>query len=389
MSAVEDRTQDLAGDPAGLEALIKEARARARRRRAAAAVTVLVAVACAGVALAMIGSSTKAPTGRPARHLASVLPIGGVVSLATAGPLAVAADGALYVADTARHRVLVRLGDGRFRVIAGDGHDGFSGDGGPATGAELSTITDIAVSPRGDLYIADGGRVRVVDHSGIIRTVAGNGRPLPTVNRQLAATIVAGTPAVSAALGTPRSVSDKAPMIAFSPRGQLYISTGLQVLRLTSRGTLFPIRAVVTGGPAVLRGALRDYGPLAIDDHGNIDVSGFNGWSIWQITPSGAAHEIGAGSGARESGGGYSVLERAPNGTVYGENGSELIAISGRELTRAHRFGGSFWLTNFAFGPRGAIYADEIPGNTGFEPRQQLIQVRRGHAALLWEQRAG
>ena len=368
------------------EALIREARRRTRRRRAIRVVALVAVSACIA---AVRRWATRAPNGRrcrPAHDATGALGTGPVVALATAGALAVAPDGTLYVADIARHRVLVRLPDGHFRVVAGDGRDGFSGDGGLATRAMLSTITDIALSPAGNLYIADGGRVRVVSRRGIIRTVAGDGQPLPIAHRRTVGEIRPGTPALHAALGAPQSVSSEAPMLAFSPGGQLYISTGEQVVRLTSRGTLTPMRAVVTSGPSVLRGPLRDFGPLAIDRSGTIDVSGFNGWSIWQITAAGVAHEVGPGSGARESGGGYSLLERAPNGRVYGENGPMLLEIDGRRLKPAHNFGDSFWLTYFAFGASGSIYADEIPGDGGFEARQQLLMVHHGHKTLLWEQ---
>lgn len=359
------------------EALMREARRRTRRRRAflALALSTLVGFLVAGFFL--IDSGANAPAGAGADGAAS-LPVGRFAALGTAGPLAVAPGGALYVADVSGHRVLVRLPNGRFRVIAGDGRDGFSGDGGPATRAELSTITDIAVSPGGDLYIADGGRIRVLANSGIIRTVAGDGRPI--------ADITPRTPPLRAGLGSPSSPSYEEPMIAFSPHGQLFISTGYQVLRFTSRDTLMPVPAEVTSGPQVLRGKLRGFGPLAIDDSGNIDVAGFNGWSIWQITRNGAAHEIGPGSGARQSGGDLSLLQRGPDGRVYAEDGPELLQIDGRQLKPVHSLGASFWLTYFAFSPNGSLYADEIPGNGGFEARQQLIRFQHGHKTVLWEQ---
>lgn len=368
------------------DVLFEEARRRRRRRWVLGVLATMIVLAAIAVVISLTNSGAKRPTGATARSSAGLLPAGEVVSLASAGPLAVSPDGALYVVDIARHRVLVRLRNGHFRVIAGSGRDGFSGDGGRATRAELSTVTDIAFSSTGDLYIADGGRIRVVDHEGIIRTVAGDGQQLPTAHRQLVARIRSGTPALGAALGSPQTVGAETPMIAFSPGGQLYLSTALQVLRLTSRGTLTPIRAVVTSGPSVLRGPLHDFGPLAIDNHGNIDIAGFNGWSIWQITASGVAREVGVGSGARESGGDYSLLQRAPSGRVYGEDGPELIELDGRQLRPAHNFGNSFWLTYFAFGPHGGVYADEIPGNGAFEVRQKLLAIRRGHGTLLWEQ---
>ena len=63
------------------------------------------------------------------------------------------------------------------RTVAGTGVAGYSGDGGPATNAQLS-VAGLAVGPDGSLYIADFGgnrRVRRVATDGIITTVAGNG----------------------------------------------------------------------------------------------------------------------------------------------------------------------------------------------------------------------
>lgn len=69
--------------------------------------------------------------------------------------------------------MLVRLPNGRFRVVVGDGNKGVSGDGGPAVDAELLDVSDLAVATDGSLYIADGDRVRVVSPDGVISTVAG------------------------------------------------------------------------------------------------------------------------------------------------------------------------------------------------------------------------
>ena len=56
--------------------------------------------------------------------------------------------------------------------------NGFSGDGGPATQASLYYPLGVAVDNAGNIYIADYGnhRIRKVDTSGIITTVAGNGQ---------------------------------------------------------------------------------------------------------------------------------------------------------------------------------------------------------------------
>ncbi|MEO8133023.1 MAG: RHS repeat-associated core domain-containing protein [Betaproteobacteria bacterium] len=91
--------------------------------------------------------------------------------------LAVAPDGSIYIADQGNQRVR-RIGtDGNIATVAGTGTFGFSGDGGLATQATLSNPDGLAVAPDGALYIADNSnfRVRRVGQDGIITTVAGNG----------------------------------------------------------------------------------------------------------------------------------------------------------------------------------------------------------------------
>jgi cysteine-rich repeat protein len=96
-------------------------------------------------------------------------------ALTNPGGVAVDAVGGVYVADTGAHRVLRLDPDGSVVVIAGTGTAGFSGDDGPAIAAELRGPTDVAVAPDGVVFIADrlNDRIRSVDASGIIRTVAG------------------------------------------------------------------------------------------------------------------------------------------------------------------------------------------------------------------------
>jgi hypothetical protein len=295
--------------------------------------------------------------------------------LGVAGPLVVSPIGDLYVADTAANRVLVRLPDGRFRTVVGTGQMGFAGDGGPALSAELTRVTDLATAADGSLYIADGARVRVVGPDGVIHTVAGDGASTSTP-------VVDDTPALSASLAPQNSLS-----LALSPSGQLYISTGYQLLRL-SGGRLDAVRTVVRSG-FMNGGTLDNLGQVAVDAQGNIDVSGFNGWAIWQVAPTGVATEVGLPE-ARRSGGGTSVLERAPDGAVYGEMGSTLVKVDGRQLVAAYSFPDSvqeyFPLTHFAFASDGTIYADDVPGGGGFEARQQLVSLSYGHESSLWQQ---
>ncbi len=68
---------------------------------------------------------------------------------------------------------------GDISTVAGTGTGGFGGDGGPATSAQLNFPTGVAVDSSGNLFIADTGndRIRKVDTSGNISTVAGTGTP--------------------------------------------------------------------------------------------------------------------------------------------------------------------------------------------------------------------
>ena len=61
--------------------------------------------------------------------------------------------------------------------VAGSGAAGFSGDGGPATSAELNSPSEVAVDAKGNVFIADlnNNRIRKVNSSDVINTFAGNG----------------------------------------------------------------------------------------------------------------------------------------------------------------------------------------------------------------------
>jgi hypothetical protein len=68
--------------------------------------------------------------------------------------------------------------NGVITTVAGNGSQGYSGDNGPATAAQLNLAPGIALDSAGDLYIADSGNQRIRKVSGgVIATVAGNGTP--------------------------------------------------------------------------------------------------------------------------------------------------------------------------------------------------------------------
>lgn len=85
------------------------------------------------------------------------------------------ADDNIYIADSNNYRVRKVLKNGFIMAVAGTGTTGFSGDGGPATSAQISSPEGIAVSPAGDVYFSHSHRISVVFTNGTITTFSGTG----------------------------------------------------------------------------------------------------------------------------------------------------------------------------------------------------------------------
>jgi hypothetical protein len=142
------------------------------------------------------------------------------------GPLAIAPNGGLLVSDAARNQIL-EWRDGTVSVVAGDGLEGFSGDGGPAVDAELNDPGELAVGANGAIYFVDGGnddRVRAVSAAGTITTVAGDGSTGEgaDVGHGEAATDVPLTPSG----------------VAVAPDGTLYVSSGSDIRTVAPDGVI-------------------------------------------------------------------------------------------------------------------------------------------------------
>ncbi|MBK9090185.1 MAG: hypothetical protein IPL90_14480 [Holophagales bacterium] len=149
------------------------------------------------------------------------------------GGIAVDRSGAVFVA--AESRVWRISPDGRVEAFAGTGHEGFAGDGAPALLADLSRPAWPAVDGSGALTFVDGGnsRIRKVDRSGKISTIAGNGLGFASGEGQ----------AIREAIGNVTG-------LAFDPLGNLHYATGdNRIWRLTfSDGRLRVIAGRELGG---------------------------------------------------------------------------------------------------------------------------------------------
>ena len=247
---------------------------------------------------------------------------------ATTGSLAlaygVAMDGAgnLYIADTTNFRIRRVSPDGTISTVAGDGANGFSGDGGPATSASLESPYTVAVDGAGNLYIAepDDCRIRKVDSSGVITTVAGNGAFGFSGD---------GGPATSASLASPYGV-------AVDGAGKLYIADRInnRIRQVTPDGKIATVAGNGTqgfsgdGGPATSASLNQPTG-VAVDRFGNLYIGEQYNNRIRKVTPDGNISTV-AGDGTQgfsgDGGPATSASLNQPTGVAADRVGNLYIA---------------------------------------------------------------
>ncbi len=238
--------------------------------------------------------------------------------------LALDKDGNLYVTDTAynQHRVRkVTLSTGLIETVAGNGTQGFSGDGGPATQAALDSPYGLALDPAGNLYIADAGnnRIRRVDAATrTITTIAGTGSFEPPIGD--------GGPATQATFRVPS-------FLAFDASGRyLHVADRYhgRIRRIdTVTGTITTVFGDGSygggdGKPAVEAGLRAPYG-LAFDAAGNLyvsdgDVRKVDAATTLVSTVAGAGKYLGDGGPATRA------ILREPRGIALGTDGTFYVA---------------------------------------------------------------
>lgn len=151
--------------------------------------------------------------------------------------VAVNSKGDVFIADTYNNVVREVTPQGSISTYAGNGFPGYRGDNGPATRAQLSSPTGLALDALGNLYIADSGNnvIRRVSTSGVITTVAGN-VAADQASGGLGGFSGDGGPATSARLNSPEGV-------ALDQAGDLFIADTFNnaIREVTPDGTISTI----------------------------------------------------------------------------------------------------------------------------------------------------
>ena len=186
-------------------------------------------------------------------------------------PTALYIDGAknTYIAEWGNHRIREISPDGLVSSLAGTGLPGFTGDGGPANGSRINSPNGLFVDDTGAVFFSDLGnqRIRRIDPSGIIRTVAGTGD---------------GGPATEAGISNPSG------LFIDGPGNLFFVDAGNDRIRRVNKDGI--IETVAGGstsanGPPLLPTDLRLEGPTSIfiDESGDLYLAEGSGHRVRRI----------------------------------------------------------------------------------------------------------
>ncbi len=242
---------------------------------------------------------------------------------------AVDGDGNLYVADVANHRIRrVDSRTGKISTIAGTGNRSYSGDGGPGVAADLNSPQGIAVDPAGErVYFSDRGnfRIRQIDlASGVIETVVGTGKPSCPAglsNDPRCDPLGDGGPAAEASVNGPLAIS-------LSPRGDLLIAD-TNNLR---------VRKVVDGMIETLVGPNLFYVPFGVaeDAQGNVFFADTIRNSVFRIDADSDRIERIAGSSDARDGSARQAVLNLPGQLSQDAEGNIYIVDRGNFRVRKY-----------------------------------------------------
>jgi uncharacterized protein (TIGR03437 family) len=286
---------------------------------------------------------------------------GPAIDAVIAGPNGVAVDNAgnLYIADSVNLRIREVTTDGVIQTIAGNGAQGYSGDGGPAIQASLGTyLSGLCVDAAGNIYLSTNGtgsnRVRKISPTGIITTVAGAG-PSGTTG--------VGGSAVNAQLYSPMGV-------AVDPGGNVFIADGVRILEVSTSGTLTSIAGTDKPGysgdggsatSALFQSAIS----VAVDNDGNVYVADFGNERVRRISANGTITTIaGNGSASYSGDGGPAILAQMNLPFAVASDSSGAFYTADYANHRVRRTSSDGIISTVAGGGAATIVLDGVPATS-------------------------
>jgi uncharacterized repeat protein (TIGR01451 family) len=258
---------------------------------------------------------------------------GPATSAALSSPFGIAVDAAgdLFIADQGHNAIREVNSAGTISTVAGNFNSGFSGDGGLATSSALANPSAVLPIPGGGFYLTDtaNARVRKVDASGVITTVAGDG---------LSGSAGDGGAATRAQINQPFG-------LAMDEAGDLFISDiGANTVRQVD-----PLGGIstVAGSPSGASGYSGDGGPATAAllnapaglayRAGSLFITDNSNNVVRQVDPAGTITTVaGNGSSGYSGDGGPATAASLafPGGVALDGSGNLLIADTGNSVLR-------------------------------------------------------
>ncbi len=261
-------------------------------------------------------------------------------------PFGVTVDGLgnLFIADYYNNCIRKVSTNGIIRTVAGNGTNGYSGDGGPAINARLNWPNGVTTDVPGNLFVADTGNnvIRKVDTNGIITTVVGNGTNGYSGD---------GGAATNASLSEPKGVS-------LDASGNLFIADYASIRKVDTNGIISTVAGTGFGfggnfhdGIAATNTSLYYPSGVAVDASGNLFIAVNNNGSgrIRKVTntqgPTLALNNVTAANA-----GNYQLVVTGPDGSVTSSVATLIVATSPLVFRTVHNSDGNLAL-NFVSQP--------------------------------------
>lgn len=198
--------------------------------------------------------------------------------------------GNLYVVDEGNHVIRRIDADGIVTTVAGNGTAGYSGDGGPATQAQLNEPYNIAFDAQDRMVIGDSANnvVRRIDENGIITTIAGTGQQGYSGD---------GGPATGATLNLPQAVM-------FAADGRLLVGDehNHAIRAIDADGTITTLigngtAGRTTDGTPAKEAQLNDPEAMILRPDGTMLILDARNFRVLAVDPAGTVHNF-AGRGS-------------------------------------------------------------------------------------------